>query len=243
MAAEAEKSFAAGTPSDELRHRRKEASEMSKGASDGPIYVAIEARLQAAGAGGDLLDFGAGVGRLTAILHASGRFRSVTGADLYPRSGGLAADIRWVVGDLNDRLPAASESFDTIVAAEVIEHLENPRAVCRELFRLLRPGGTVVLSTPNNESLRAVAALLMRGHFVAFGETSYPAHITALTRLDLERVLTEAGFAAPEFSYTEVGGIPGMPARTWQSVLGPIARGVRFSHNVVVTARKPATRA
>jgi 2-polyprenyl-3-methyl-5-hydroxy-6-metoxy-1,4-benzoquinol methylase len=212
---------------------------MSQGTSDEAIYAAIEARVRAADAAGDLLDFGAGTGRLTARLARSDRFRSVTGADLYPRPADLPPGVRWIEGDLNDRLPAPPASFDSIVAAEVIEHLENPRAVCRELFRLLRPGGQVLLSTPNNESLRSLVALVVRGHFVAFGDSSYPAHITALTRTDLTRILTEAGFTGVTISYTGSGGIPGLPARTWQSVLGRLARGVRFSDNVVASARKP----
>jgi 2-polyprenyl-3-methyl-5-hydroxy-6-metoxy-1,4-benzoquinol methylase len=209
------------------------------GISDTAIYAAVEARLQALGAQGDLLDFGAGTGHLTLQLQQSGRFHSVTGADLYPRGADLPREIAWIEGDLNHRLPSPPASFDTIVAAEVIEHLENPRAVGRELFRLLRPGGLLVMSTPNNESVRALVALLVRGHFVFFGESSYPAHITALTGIDLARILTEAGFTGVELTYTDSGGIPGLPSRTWQSVLGPLARGVRFSDNVLASARKP----
>lgn len=233
-----ESNTAAGTKLD-LRAWRRHASELSQGGSDDRIHAAVDARLQAVGAGGDLLDFGAGVGRLTERLWRTARFKSVAGADLYPRAASLPAVIQWIEGDLNDRLPAAPASFDTVVGVEVIEHLENPRAVCRELYRLVRPGGVVLLSTPNNESLRSLLALLLRGHFVAFGDTSYPAHITALTRTDLRRVLQEAGFTDIQLSYTESGGIPGAPSRTWQSVLGSLARGVRFSDNVLVTGRKP----
>ncbi len=241
MSVASDQSSTRGNPADhELRQRRKVASQLSMGASDSSIYAAIDERLRLIRAEGDLLDFGAGTGQLTRLLHDSGRFRSVTGADLYPRSSELPADVKWIEGDLNERLPAPPGTFDTIVAAEVIEHLENPRSIGRELFRLLRPGGAVVLSTPNNESLRSLAALVVRGHFVAFGDTSYPAHITALTRLDLVRVLTEAGFTDVQVSFTEQGGLPGLPSRTWQSLLGRFARGVRFSDNVVVNARKPS---
>jgi 2-polyprenyl-3-methyl-5-hydroxy-6-metoxy-1,4-benzoquinol methylase len=224
--------------SESLRAHRMVASEQSAGISDEAIYQAIERRLAELATAGDVLDFGAGTGQLTLRLLNSGRYRSVTGADLYPRPALLPADAQWVQGDLNDRLPAAAASYDVVVAAEVIEHLENPRAVCRELFRLLRPGGYVILSTPNNESWRSMVALLFRGHFVAFGETSYPAHITALVRKDLARALSEAGFGALSFSFTDVGGIPGRPAQTWQSLLGHRARGLRFSDNLLVIARK-----
>ena len=228
----------AGLPANDLQAKRREASEQSKGASEESIYTAIEYRLADLGASGEAMDFGAGTGELTRRLHRSGRFRSIAGADLYPRAADLDPGIGWIEGDLNDPLPSPPATFDLIVAAEVIEHLENPRAVCRELFRLLRPGGHVLLSTPNNESWRALVALVVRGHFVAFGDSSYPAHITALTRLDLHRALSEAGFRQIVFGFTDVGGIPGLPSRTWQSLFGRGARGLRFSDNVLVSARK-----
>jgi 2-polyprenyl-3-methyl-5-hydroxy-6-metoxy-1,4-benzoquinol methylase len=224
----------------DLREHRRLAAEQSQGTSDEAIYSAVERRLTEMGVRGDVLDFGAGTGQLTRRLVGSGWFRSVTGADLYPRAPDLAPEIGWIQADLNDVLPASPASFDLVVAAEVIEHLENPRAICREIFRLLRPGGRALLSTPNNESWRALIALLVRGHFVAFGDTAYPAHITALTRLDLSRALAEAGFGDIAFSFTDVGGIPGSPVRTWQSVLGRSARGLRFSDNVIVTAQRAA---
>jgi 2-polyprenyl-3-methyl-5-hydroxy-6-metoxy-1,4-benzoquinol methylase len=223
---------------DDLRAKRRAASDQSCGTSEESIYATVERRLAEEEASGDALDFGAGTGQLTRRLYRSGRFRSIVGADLYPRAADFDPGIGWIEGDLNDPLPRPPATFDLIVAAEVIEHLENPRAVCRELFRLLRPGGKVLLSTPNNESWRALVALVARGHFVAFGDSSYPAHITALTRLDLQRALAEAGFRQIAFGFTDVGGIPGLPSRTWQSLLGGGARGLRFSDNIIVTARK-----
>jgi 2-polyprenyl-3-methyl-5-hydroxy-6-metoxy-1,4-benzoquinol methylase len=222
----------------DLRASRRQAVEQSMGISEEAIYLAIERRLGEMQVSGDALDFGAGAGHLTRRLLGSGRFRSVSGADLFARAADLPPEIGWAQADLNDQLRYEAASFDLVVAAEVIEHLENPRAVCRELYRLLRPEGRVLLSTPNNESWRAIFALLVRGHFVFFGPTSYPAHITALTRLDLLRALTEAGFTEIEFAFTDAGGIPKLPWRTWQSIFGALTRGLRFSDNVIVTARK-----
>ena len=68
-------------------------------------------------------------------------------------------------------------------------------------------------------------ALFVRGHFVAFGATSYPAHITALLRRDVQRILVEAGFIDIHVSYTNHGGIPGRPSITWQKLTADLLRG------------------
>jgi 2-polyprenyl-3-methyl-5-hydroxy-6-metoxy-1,4-benzoquinol methylase len=221
-----------------LGERRRAAAEFSEGVSGAPIHAAIKARLAELDIFGDVLDFGAGTGELTRQLAAIGKYRSITCADLYTRPAGLPPNINWLQVDLNDRLPLPDAGFDLVIGAEVIEHLENPRALGREVFRLLRPGGYVLISTPNNESWRALLALAVRGHFVAFGDTSYPAHITALVRQDLDHALAEAGFIERSFCFTEVGGIPGLPSRTWQSLPGFRGQGLRFSDNLIVTARK-----
>jgi 2-polyprenyl-3-methyl-5-hydroxy-6-metoxy-1,4-benzoquinol methylase len=146
--------------------------------------------------------------------------------------------VSFVVADLNDPLPFDDGTFDLIVAVEVVEHLENIRAVCREFARLLRPGGKVVLTTPNNESMRAIGSLFLRGHFVAFGASSYPAHITALVRTDIERAMLEAGMRVERFFYSEEGSIPRLPRLTWQEVSFGILTGRRFSDNMGCVASK-----
>ena len=146
------------------------------------------------GLGGIALDYGAGQGEFAMRLAETGRFDRVYAADLV-RYGDVAEGVEWLEGDFNEPLPLPPSSCDLIVAIEVVEHLENIRAVCRELARLLRPGGRVVLTVPNNESIRAILSLIFRGHFIAYVGDTYPAHITALLRTDLERALGEAGFS------------------------------------------------
>jgi 2-polyprenyl-3-methyl-5-hydroxy-6-metoxy-1,4-benzoquinol methylase len=144
------------------------------------------------------------------------------------------------VQDLNKPLSNHDNAFDVVVAAEVIEHLENPRFMIREIFRILRPGGTALITTPNNESWRSLAALLLRGHYASFGDLSYPAHITPLLRKDLTRIFIEAGFPGPQFHFTDQGGIPGKPAVTWQNISLGLLKGMRFSDNLLAVATKPA---
>jgi 2-polyprenyl-3-methyl-5-hydroxy-6-metoxy-1,4-benzoquinol methylase len=187
---------------------------------------------------GSLLDFGAGVGALAKEILRSFEFSKIVCADLLPRPGELPEVVDWIQSDLNDSLPLPDASFDTITAVEVIEHLENPRAVFRELKRLLRPGGTLVLSTPNQESLRSYITLITSGHYAAFRNRSYPAHITALLREDFVRLCKETSLAPPSFRYTNVGSIPKLTRYSWQQLSLGLLRGRLFSDNLVIYTTK-----
>lgn len=70
--------------------------------------------------------------------------------------------------DLNSGLPYGDESFDYVVCLEVIEHVDNPFALCRELRRVLRKHGTMYISTPNILSLRSRVKFLLDGSFLYF---------------------------------------------------------------------------
>jgi SAM-dependent methyltransferase len=60
-----------------------------------------------------------------------------------------------------DHFPYANESFDTVLCCELLEHLfTDPMHMMSEVNRILKPGGTVLLTTPNVASLRAIAAIL-----------------------------------------------------------------------------------
>jgi 2-polyprenyl-3-methyl-5-hydroxy-6-metoxy-1,4-benzoquinol methylase len=222
----------------ELQQRRKQASDLSLGLSGQPVYTVFEDIIASDGLCGSILDFGAGQGEFTKRLLHNGQFKKIMAADLMERPAGLAPEIEWMKADLNYELPGLDEAFDVISAVEVIEHLENPRAVVRSWARMLKPGGTILFSTPNNESLRALLALVLRGHYVDFGDGSYPAHITALLRKDLERILTEEKFGALEFHYSDRGTVPKFTRLTWQQISVGLLRGRRFSDNVIVRAKR-----
>lgn len=139
---------------------------------------------------------------------------------------------------MNTIFPDHDSAFEVVVVSEVIEYLENPRFVMREIYRIRRPGGTVLVSTLNNESWRSLLALMVRGHYVAFGDSSYPAHIVALLRQDLSRIFHEVKLGEPEFYYADDGGILGKPPVTWQKVIFHL-KGRRFSGNTLAVANKP----
>ncbi len=65
--------------------------------------------------------------------------------------------------DLTRGLPYPDASFDLVLLTEVIEHLENHRAAICELARVLRPGGRLVLTTPNIMRLNSRLGFLLSG--------------------------------------------------------------------------------
>jgi SAM-dependent methyltransferase len=72
-----------------------------------------------------------------------------------------------------DTFPYADESFDTVLCCELIEHLPtDPMHMMSEINRILKPGGHLVLTTPNIVSMRAISAIL-QGYHPGF----FPAYI------------------------------------------------------------------
>lgn len=222
----------------EIFAHRKHAAELSGGISSSAIYIAIERVLAARDLKGRAFDYGAGIGNLAQRLVRLNRFDAVFAADILPQPANLDG-VEWVQQDLNEPLTKYTEQFDVVISSEVIEHLENPRFTVRELARLLRPGGTLIVTTPNNESWRSLVNLFFRGHYAFFGDLSYPAHITALLRKDLTRICLESNLSAPDFYYTDSGGVPAKPRILWQQVSFGLLRGLRYSDNLVAVAVKP----
>lgn len=109
-----------------------------------------------------VLDVGAGEGYLSQALRERGH--DVEACDVQPELFKVAG-VPCHYADLNEALPLPDGSFDCVVAVEVIEHVENHTRFVRELVRLTRPGGTIIISTPN------VLSLPSRWHFLLYGYT------------------------------------------------------------------------
>jgi 2-polyprenyl-3-methyl-5-hydroxy-6-metoxy-1,4-benzoquinol methylase len=187
---------------------------------------------------GDILDYGSGKGNLIKLLLEKRIYKAITGCDIIERPESRLL-FNWIKTDLNNILNVKDASYDAIYSIETIEHLENPRFTSREWFRLLKPGGIILFSTPNNQSLRSILTFLFKGHFSSFLDRSYPAHITALLERDIIRILAESGFVETEIFYSDKGRVPKFTRLTWQQVSFNIFKGKLFSDNIIVKAKKP----
>lgn len=98
------------------------------------------------------LDLGCGDGQITEIVVRIVRAKEVYGIDI--DNGALkSAKLRKVKTfnlDLSkDKIPQNDNSVDLVTAFELIEHLINPDNMLKEVFRILKQGGYLLLSTPN----------------------------------------------------------------------------------------------
>ena len=211
---------------------------LSKGRSNDAILSVVTAALrEKAGHVEKVVDLGCGAGDCARALE--GMYEQYVGCDVvrydnFPR----AQTIQFKHVDLNEPpYPVESASASVVVSVETIEHIENPRALVREMARIARPGGWIVATTPNQLSLMSKLYLVGRNQFHAFQDAPglYPAHITALLEQDLIRIARECGLVDVEIRYTNSGRIPLTPWH-WPRRMG--AGGQWFSDNVVMLARR-----
>jgi SAM-dependent methyltransferase len=142
-----------------------------------------------------LLDVGCNVGNLAFLIRASGVAASqleVTGIDIAGGSVDAATQRQikgatFLVGSALD-LPFDNGSFDAVTFMEVIEHIPSQSRALAEARRVLKPGGLVLLSTPNaeckpwirDERMRHLAKRLLGKHEI---EKDNPLTRDALTAL------------------------------------------------------------
>lgn len=139
--------------------------------------------------------------------------------------------------DCNENLPKDYSDFDLIISSEVIEHLENGRHFLRSLSNSLNENGTIIISTPNLESITSIISFITRGHHSAFWGKNYPAHITPIAACDLQLMIKETGSLSIEKTYfINNGRIPGSN-KQWKSIF-PAISGKRFSDNYFIRAHK-----
>jgi 2-polyprenyl-3-methyl-5-hydroxy-6-metoxy-1,4-benzoquinol methylase len=225
------------TPHDSstMTYAAEDRARQSRGTSSQGILDMVNRAMERRGLGGAcVVDVGCGAGDLYPVVRP--RFSQYVGVDVV-RYDGFPGEARFCQLDLDSgNIPMADECADVVVAVEVIEHLENPRQFARQVVRLAKRGGWVIITTPNQLSLLSLLTLVLKKRFQAFQDVHYPTHITALLEVDLRRIAAECGLEQIEIEYSRQSRIPGM-ARHYPEVLSrrfPQA----LSDNVLLIGRR-----
>lgn len=154
-----------------------------------------------------LLD--AGCGRNAPVLQRfRGRAARLVGIDLVD----FPSDVNGIELKNTDLASTGLEdsSIDLIMSRSVMEHVENPRAVYREMFRLLRPGGRFVFLTANFWDYASLVARVVPNRFHPWivsktegraEEDVFPTQYKSNTRRAVRRWATESGFEIETFRY------------------------------------------
>jgi SAM-dependent methyltransferase len=134
---------------------------------------------------------------------------TVVGADL-DETGASALGEAFTPVNLNAVLPWTDGSFDVAISTEGIEHLENHFAFLREFWRVLRPNGILIVTTPNITALRSRVRFFGSGFFGRDGRPlnesgRHPLHhISLATFPELRYELHVSGFQLLEVRHTHI---------------------------------------
>jgi SAM-dependent methyltransferase len=137
-----------------------------------------------------ILDFGCGEGAFSQRLIDAGMI--VDGCDI--NTDQIKAKVnRKITLDLNKPyiLDSVTDKYDMVLAIEIIEHIENPWKYLNDCLSVLKPGGIIVLSTPNISNFISRLRFLMRGTLLAYEKPDLVhGHITPLSFVQLENMFS-----------------------------------------------------
>ena len=158
--------------------------------------------LDMTGEGKQVLDLGCYNGRIGCLLKAAGN--KVFGVDLSEQALRKAKEkgITCLRADASESLPIKDNTFDVVIAAEIIEHVFNLENFIVEIKRVLKTDGFLILSTPNLASLgRRLYLFFGRNPLIEIGtETESVGHIRYFVKETIFQLLLRHEFCISHFA-------------------------------------------
>lgn len=157
----------------------------------GPLYRGIFKRRKK----GSILDIGAGTGMFLSKFKETGW--QVQGTEFSMDVAQFAKrsfSIHLKVGDFL-KLKFEPKRFDVVTITTVLEHVYKPKETLRKIHRILKPGGLLVVTVPNIDS---IGAKIFRSEWYALDP---PRHLYQFSVKTLEKMLNQAGFKIQDISH------------------------------------------
>ena len=150
---------------------------------------------------GRVLDVGCGDGFFTAKILQRFNLKNVYGLDISSKAVDLARlkhpEIKFQQGALN-HIPEETNSIDSVTMIEVIEHLVDIEGTLKELFRVMKPGGILLIATTDFNWLKQVIIAIF-----FFEKYFYPTnpHIRFFKKSTLADILSKNGFSIIKYAW------------------------------------------
>lgn len=191
--------------------------------------------------GNRILDVGCGDGYFA--LYVKDKFRRSYGAEIAEEVAHIAQKqgVFTTIMDLNSSLSYKDNTFDAVTCLEVIEHLLNPCHLLSEMYRILRPDGQLVLTTPNIRNFRNLYTLIFKGTFPHTSSDAFVwggGHLHYFTRKDIGSLLKNVGFQRIKFSINQNQFLSSKKRNLIYSLVGEKMFGEWFCGSITVEARK-----
>ncbi len=160
-----------------------------------------------------ILDLGCGDGRLSAELIEKGH--EVSGVDV--SSEGIEAarlkGINAIKADMEEKLPFPDSCFDAVLLLDTLEHLYDQEGIIREVHRVLKDDGKLIISYPNHFDLRNRLNMLFGGGMIHWSHKKYEnvhawsyGHIRFLLYRELAELLGTCGFYPKKIQFNFMAG-------------------------------------
>ena len=148
---------------------------------------------------------------------------SVTGIDVSPDGIAIARQahpgIDFNVASLyNDDMRRFAGSFDCVISLEVVEHLMYPKELFRRSYEVLKPGGSLILSTPYHGYWKNLSLSIADGWDAHFNVEWDGGHVKFFSNRALTKMALAAGLRNPRFE--GAGRLPLL----WKSTVMVVAR-------------------
>jgi len=236
-----------------IKYLRKVLDHMGRNFYLGPVREAMFDLLEE-NTSASVLDCGCNNGKLTKIVGRKIGTEQLYGIELVdlwiPHAREQGVKVYQV--DLNQRLPMEDDTFDVVFASQIIEHLYNTDLYIKEIWRVLKPGGYAVISTPNLASLHCIIMLLLGfqptfvSDVVRVGNPFYgrqrdvarfPAHshLRTFNWRSLKELFEYYGFKVEKMTGVGYCLFPNWFARFLSYIDG------KHSQNLIMKVRKPAS--